>query len=216
MLTRARAWLFDGGLRDDQVAFDGVEGRAHTYGNGGVQGDVTEGEAGDDGHFQWQQPLLEYVFQRLPVFFGALGLRVLTVHIDADGDTSNLLEQAGVKELGQHPVEAIGHLTQIFEEKDAVLEGGLERSAQCGAEQGDVAADERARNLAAAENGDCFPPVAGADAARGEGCISVRRKPCIVKSGMSFFTKSELSIGPWKVTRLDLTRKAQWSEVMSL
>ena len=49
-----------------------------------------------------------------------------------------------------------------------------------------------------------------------EGCIRVRRKLCSVKSGRSVLTKSELSMGPWKETRSDFTRKAQCSDVMSL
>ena len=47
----------------------------------------------------------------------------------------DLLEEAGVEQLGQHPVEAIRHFVQVFEEEDLVLERGLVGGAERGAQQ---------------------------------------------------------------------------------
>ena len=108
----------------------GVEGDADADRQGGVEGDVAEGQARDDRDFQREQPFLEDIFQRLAVFFGVSGLRVLAIGVDADGDAGDLLEQAGVEELGQHPVEAVRHFVEVFEEEDAVLEGRAGRACR--------------------------------------------------------------------------------------
>ena len=189
-------WLLHGGLGDEQVAFHGIKGCADAEGQGGVQRDVAEGQTHHDGDFQGEQSFPEHVFQGLAVFFGVPGIRLMAVGIDADGNARDLLEQPGVEQLGQHPVEAVRHFVQVFEEEDTVLERGLIRGPERATEQGDVAADQRAGDDTAAQDGDGLALVAVRILPGGEGCIRVLRKLCSVKSGKLFLTKSELSIGP--------------------
>ena len=59
------------------------------------------------------------------------------------------------------------HFVQVFEEKNFVFEGGLKGSANGGAQQREVPADELAGGDAAMENGNGFFVVALANAARG-------------------------------------------------
>ena len=122
------------------VVGQGLEGDAHADREGGVQGDVAEGQAGYDGDLEREQAFPEHVFQGLPVFLGVLGLGVPAVGVDADGDARDLLEQARVEHLGQHPVKAIRCLVQVLEEEYLVLERGLIGSSEGGAEEADISA----------------------------------------------------------------------------
>src|SRR5205823_7660949 len=68
----------------------------------------------------------------------------------ADDEPASVLERAAELELREHPVEAVGRLVQVFEEHDAVLEGGLQRRAAKRCEGREVAAAERAFGAATA------------------------------------------------------------------
>src|SRR5271169_3942784 len=160
-------WLFNSRFVDGQVALDGVEGDAHADREGGVQRDVPEGQTSDDGDFQWEQALFEHILQGLPVFLGVLRLGVMAVGVDTDGDASDLLEQAGVEQLGQHAVKTIGDFVHVLKEEDLVPERGLKGSPEGGAKEGDIAAHQRAGDDAAAQDGDGLLFVTGTNAAWG-------------------------------------------------
>src|SRR6478736_794283 len=121
-----------------------VKFRADADGERGIHRDVAEGQAGDDGNLEWEQAVFQNFFQCLAIFLGSLGLRVVAIGVQADGDARDLLEQAAVRQIGEHAIPAIRCFTDVFEEEDGVVERGLPRRADDGAKQGEIAADEPA------------------------------------------------------------------------
>src|SRR5262249_14649755 len=109
-----------------------------------------------------EQSFLEHVLKRLAIFLGLFGLRVTAILVDANGDAGHLLKQTGVEKMRQHAVEAIRDFGKVFEKENAVFEWRLKGSAEGGAKDGQVAADERAGGAAGAED-------SGRRRARGEG-----------------------------------------------
>ena len=145
-------------LDQDEVSGIGVQGGHGPDWEGGVLRDMSEGQARHDGTFSGQAFRGRHLPGSGGIPWQSLAFGSLQFGVDADGDAGDLLEQPGVEQLGQHPVKAIGHFVQVFEEEDPVLEGGLIGGAERGAEQGDVAADQRAGGDAAAQNADGLLP----------------------------------------------------------
>lgn len=127
----------------------GVEFGLNADWQGGVHRDVAKGQAGNDGYFQRGESLAEDFAQGLAIFLRGLGVRVIAIGIQTDGDAGDLLEQAAVGEISEHSIPAIRRFANVFEEEDGVLERGLPGRPDDGAEQGQVAADEVAAGDAA-------------------------------------------------------------------
>jgi len=84
---------------------------------------VTEWEIHHDRDPQREQPIPQHILHGLPgiptVRFG-----IVTVYVHANRNPGHLLKQTRIKQLGQHSIEAIRFLADLFEKENAVFERG--------------------------------------------------------------------------------------------
>lgn len=114
--------LTDGGFVYDEVGIVSIKSDVGSDGQSGVQRDVAEGKVHYHGNFERQKTFFQNVDKCLTVFFECFGFWIFTVVIDADGNSGDLLEDTGGKEVGQHAIETVGGFVEIFEEENGAFE----------------------------------------------------------------------------------------------
>src|SRR5436190_20508160 len=143
---------------------------------------MAERQTGYYWHVEVLEPFLQDVRKCLPKLLRPLAFRIITICVQADSDTSDLPQDARVKQIRQHSIETVGRLIQVLEKQYFPPERDLKRRCESGAEQGKISANQWASRFAFSNHGNGFSFIAGTQAAsrprlHGRPKKTIERKP---------------------------------------